>query len=180
MKVYVDASFKNFSFLEQEEPIYVGENQTSSICVYFKRDLKELEYPTLSFILPNGREVGTLTMIRKKSDNDDYEIMYKYKFSKTDLLLPGIMHCTLNINKRVEYASEEIKEINSVGTFDCKVMKVASTGDYDIIGKENTEDGEVITSFKSELDSVRNTVNDLRNGVTVNSISQSELLKMLD
>ena len=90
------------------------------------------------------------------------------------------MHCTLNINKRVEYASEEIKEINSVGTFDCKVMKVASTGDYDIIGKENTEDGEVITSFKSELDSVRNSVNDLRNGVTVNSISQSELLKMLD
>ncbi len=175
MKVYVDSSFRNFTLIEQDEPIYQGENKTSSIFVYFTYDLKSTEYPTLSFVLPNGREVGTLTMIRRVSDNSKYEIMYEYKFGKSDLLLPGVMHCTLNINTQAAYADSTIKDINTVGTFDCKVMRALSGTDYDIITKEDTDQGEAITSFKAELESIRDNVNEMKDGVVVATISNSDL-----
>ncbi len=175
MRVYVDSSFRNFTFIEQDEPIYQGENKTSSILVYFTFDLRSTEYPTISFVLPNGREVGTLTMIRRVSDDSNYAIMYEYKFCQSDLLIPGVMHCTLRINTLAGYADTTIKDINVVGTFDAKVMRALSGSDYDIITKEENDQGEVITSFKSELESMRDNVNELRNGVVIATISDSDL-----
>lgn len=180
MRVYVDSSFKNFTLLELDEPIYKGENKTSSIIVYFKFDLKETEYPTLSFILPNGREVGTLTMTRGKSDNSKYAIMYTYKFGISDLLVPGIMHVTLNINEQAAYADATIKQINTVGTFDVKVMNALSKGSYDIITKEDEDEGEVITSFQAEMESMRDNINELRSGIVVATITDEELDTLLN
>lgn len=182
MKVYINEDITAFEKIDHDLAVYQGSKNSASIFIYFRNYFGSASYPIISLLLPNGRKIGALLPEQlpysSTYNESDYAQCYQYKFGTSDLLIPGVATATLTIITTDGAESPTILKRQVVGSFNFKIVKTASAGDYDITYSDGSAE-EVTKSMVAEFENMRNVIANYKGQVTIETITEKELNEIL-
>jgi len=104
---------------------------------------------------------------------------YQYKFGTSDLLIPGVTTATITIITTDGAEKPTIIKKQVVGSFNFKIVKTASAGDYDITYSDGSAE-EVTKSMVAEFENMRSIIASYKEQVAVDTITEAELNEILN